>query len=171
MIWVHLIHKQNLVDILDYVENEGPSLTHNKFGCFIGTGPWRCYVECISWLKRQRKLSQKDTILSDSNVYLKHQCNNYAILLIKTHSNLVAHEALPWSFSSWKHIQYSKATHQCECDSVFTNLNWPNLQIPQCTCPIIHNAPFRTERRTFLFWMVHCGISIRCIVGFVGLFY
>ena len=43
--------------------------------------------------------------------------------------------------------------------------NWPNSPIPQCTCPISHNAPFRTEMCTFLFWMVNCGIWNRCIVG------
>ena len=37
-------------------------------------------------------------------------------------------------------------------------LNWPNSQIPQCTCFIFHNASFRTEICIFLFWMVHCGI-------------
>ena len=31
-------------------------------------------------------------------------------------------------------------------------------QIPQCTCPISHNTPFRTDMSTFLFWTVHCGI-------------
>ena len=41
----------------------------------------------------------------------------------------------------------------------------PNSQIPQCTCPTSHNAPFRTEMCAFLFWMVHCGIWDRCIVG------
>ena len=46
---------------------------------------------------------------------------------------------------------------------------WPNSQIPQYTCSISHNAPFRTEMCTFLFWMVHCGIWNRCIVGFVRL--
>ena len=44
----------------------------------------------------------------------------------------------------------------------------PISQIPQCTCSISHNAPFRTEMCTFLFWMVHCGIWDRCIVGFVN---
>ena len=44
-------------------------------------------------------------------------------------------------------------------------------QIPHCTCPISHNAPFRTEMCTFLFWMVHCGIWNRCIVGFVRFHY
>ena len=36
------------------------------------------------------------------------------------------------------------------------------------TCSISHNSPFRTEMCTFLFWMVHCGIWNRCIVGFVN---
>ena len=49
--------------------------------------------------------------------------------------------------------------------------NRPISLILQCTCPISHNAPFRTERCTFLFWMVHCGIWDRCIVGFVNLVY
>ena len=34
---------------------------------------------------------------------------------------------------------------------------------------ISHNAPFRTEMCTFLFWMEHCGIWSRCILGFVKL--
>ena len=39
-----------------------------------------------------------------------------------------------------------------------------NLQIPECTCSISHNAPFRTEMGTFLFWMAQipectCSIS------------
>ena len=49
--------------------------------------------------------------------------------------------------------------------------NWPNSQIPECTCSISHNAPFRTEKCTFLFWMEHCGIWDRCILGFVKLVY
>ena len=32
---------------------------------------------------------------------------------------------------------------------------------------ISHNAPFRTEMCTFLFWMVHCGIWKKCIMGFM----
>ena len=42
-------------------------------------------------------------------------------------------------------------------------------QIPQCTCFISHNAPFRTEICTFLFWMVHCGIWDGWTVGLVNL--
>ena len=44
-----------------------------------------------------------------------------------------------------------------------------NSQIPQCTCHISHNATFRTELCTFLFWMVQCVIWDRCIMGFVRL--
>ena len=42
---------------------------------------------------------------------------------------------------------------------------------PHCISPISNNAPFRTEMCTFLFWMVHCGIWEKCIVGFVRLVY
>ena len=38
------------------------------------------------------------------------------------------------------------------------SVNKPISQIPQCTCSISHNAPFRTEMCLFLFWIVHCGI-------------
>ena len=41
-------------------------------------------------------------------------------------------------------------------------------QIPEYTCSISHNAPFRTEMCTFLFWIEHCGIWNRCILGFVN---
>ena len=34
-----------------------------------------------------------------------------------------------------------------------------------------HNAPFRTEMCTFLFWMEHYGIWNRCILGYVILFF
>ena len=47
--------------------------------------------------------------------------------------------------------------------------NWSNSQIPECTCSISHNAPFRTEMCPFLFWMKHCGIWNRCIQGSVKL--
>ena len=40
-----------------------------------------------------------------------------------------------------------------------------------CTCPLSHYVPFRTEMCTFLFWMVHCGIWDRYIVGFVSMVY
>ena len=49
----------------------------------------------------------------------------------------------------------------------YTYSNRSMSLIPQCTCPISHNTPFRTEICTFLFWMVYCGIWDRCIMGFV----
>ena len=57
------------------------------------------------------------------------------------------------------------------CCYIMYHCNWPNSQIPQCTCSISHNAPFRTKMCTFLFWMVHCGIRNWCTVGFVWLVY
>ena len=39
-------------------------------------------------------------------------------------------------------------------------------QIPQCTYNITRNTPFKIEICTFLFWMVCCGIWVRCIAGF-----
>ena len=41
--------------------------------------------------------------------------------------------------------------------------NRPIFQIPQCTSPISHNTPFRTEMCTFLFGIVYCGIWERSI--------
>ena len=55
----------------------------------------------------------------------------------------------------------SRRTHELRC------CNWPNSQIPECTCSISHNATFSTEMCTFVFWMLHCGIWNRCILGFV----
>ena len=65
----------------------------------------------------------------------------------------------------WRHhdIQHRK-TSFC-----LTTKKWPNAQIQQPTCHISHNAPFRTEMGTFLFWMVRCGIWDSCIEGFVRL--
>ena len=52
-----------------------------------------------------------------------------------------------------------------------SNVNRPYSQIPQCTCPISLNTPFKIEMSTFLFWMVCCWTWDRCIVGFVRLVY
>ena len=56
---------------------------------------------------------------------------------------------------------------------IFTNVqcNWPISQIPECTCSISQNAPFRTEMCTFLFWMEHSGTWNRYILGFVKFVY
>ena len=44
-------------------------------------------------------------------------------------------------------------------------------QIPQCTNPISHNAPLCNKNvhicAHFCYKMVHCGIFVQCIVGFV----
>ena len=50
-------------------------------------------------------------------------------------------------------------------------LQRPISNILQCTCPISHNTPFRTEMCTFLLWMVCYGIWDKCIVRFVRLIY
>ena len=47
--------------------------------------------------------------------------------------------------------------------------NWLNSHIPECSCSICHNAPFKTEMCTFLFWMEHCWIWNGSILGFVKL--
>ena len=55
----------------------------------------------------------------------------------------------------------------CHPNDIWKVHNRPISQIQQCTNSISHNAPFRTEMCTFLFWMVHCGIWNRCILGYV----
>ena len=54
-----------------------------------------------------------------------------------------------------------------KCSASVRQTNWTNSQIPECTCTISHNDPFRTEMCTFLFWVEHCGIWNMCILGFV----
>ena len=48
-------------------------------------------------------------------------------------------------------------------------------QIPQCTSPISHNVPLCNRNvhtcAHFFYKMVHCGISVWCIVGFVRCVY
>ena len=77
----------------------------------------------------------------------------------------------------------NRSMHTCRCVMYFATLvccwwrsiflmvapgNWLNSQILQCTHPISHNAPFRTEMCTFLFWMVYCGVCelVYCTIGF-----
>ena len=73
----------------------------------------------------------------------------------------------PIMFSLLTHIGVSRP----KWVNIFTaywvkNGNKPILQIPECNCSISHNAPFKTEMCTFLFWMGHCRIWNRCILGF-----
>ena len=53
--------------------------------------------------------------------------------------------------------------------SSFSIWNWHDLQIPQCISTMSHNVPWRTEMFAFLFWIVHCGIWNRYIMGFMRL--
>ena len=55
------------------------------------------------------------------------------------------------------------------CTSII--FHWYGAGIDQFQDPrmhISHNASFRTEMCTFLFWMEHCGIWNWCILGFVN---
>ena len=80
-------------------------------------------------------------------------------------------------FIWWSHHEKSEIYHfwtSAQRSSLTSDLTFrPNShsQIPQCTCPISHNALFRTEMCTFLFRMVHWGISDRYIVGFERVVY
>ena len=85
------------------------------------------------------------------------------------HSNVM--ELLSKSMSSYSLCVVLSSSSPKE--SATRLLQWhhirPDSQIPQCTCPISRNAPFRTEICTFLFWMVHCRTWGRFIVGFLRL--
>ena len=69
-----------------------------------------------------------------------------------------------WLTSCKEHDDMHFLERNCwHLESVFTgDHSWwytkPISQIPQCTCHLSHNAPFRRKMCTFLFWMVHCGI-------------
>ena len=56
--------------------------------------------------------------------------------------------------------------HLLQIEKHLCSKNWQVSQIPQCTCPISHNAPFRTEMFTFLFWMAYCWIweKVHCVI-------
>ena len=81
-----------------------------------------------------------------------------------------------WRFGHWLHWRLSPQTlHCCQWEKavnlmvlffciLLLHIYWSNSQIPGCTCSISHNAPFRTEMCTFLFWMEHCGIWNRFII-------
>ena len=73
-----------------------------------------------------------------------------------------------WSFKRGSTVPAFKRILFPWCHWDKNILDRPVSQIPQCTCSISHNAPFRTEMCTFLFRMVHCGIWNRCIMGCVN---
>ena len=58
-------------------------------------------------------------------------------------------------------------TREAKYDVSFVGLNNDQCYTNLSNAPS-HNVSFRTEMRTFLFWMVHHGIWNRCIAGFVN---
>ena len=102
---------------------------------------------------------------SNSNVF-----SNYSILVSRDFTNspeLIVVTIIPKSS-----FVYSLSVFRGEnlASPWPTNLSTNRLisQIPECTCFISHNTPFRTEMCTFLFWMENCGIWNMCILGFVN---
>ena len=86
------------------------------------------------------------------------------------HQRAVAIKGYP--FETYLKLKSQKTLFVHELQPHYTNVwNWPHSQTPECTCSISHNATSRTEMCTFLFWMLHCGIWNRCILGFVKLVY
>ena len=63
----------------------------------------------------------------------------------------------------------AKSVDYIHIEHFWNELNY--FTIPQCTCSISHNAPFRTEMCTFLFWIEHCGTRNSCIVWVFRLVY
>ena len=64
-------------------------------------------------------------------------------------------------------LQLTVAVILRACDVIPVNRRYS--QIPQCTCSISRNASFGTDQCTVLFWMVHCELCNKCIVGFMRL--
>ena len=59
----------------------------------------------------------------------------------------------------WRH--HDAVCHQDHCCQLAQlSANRAISQIPECICPISHNAPLITEMYIFLFWMEHCGYGI-----------
>ena len=86
---------------------------------------------------------------TDALWYLCNRSNDNPVMLLSTENTNCAHHetiACSWGMGYLLWIQIWSMLFLC---------NWPNSQIPQCTCSISHNAPFRTEMCTFLFWMVY----------------
>ena len=42
--------------------------------------------------------------------------------------------------------------------------NWPNFEIPTCTCSTSHNASSKTDICIYRFWMERCGLWNRCML-------
>ena len=101
-------------------------------------------------------------------MFLRHS----VIMFISQHCRLakpwrlIKRRPPSWSCRGTHVISNSRSPGKQRWVSVFC---WTDL-ITNRSMHLSHNAPFRTEMYTFLFWMAHCGIWNRCIVGFVKSF-
>ena len=107
------------------------------------------------WLRDAVNVMTCSSVVLDISCNEMFQCCQFANLL------LTAANCVPVGKSSYP----MPTTHT---KALYTR---PVSQIPQCTCSISHNTPFKTEMCTFLFWVVHCGIWNRCPVEFVYQFH
>ena len=109
----------------------------------------------------------------------KYEYRNANILIIQWHTHICIYTQWIviilvsfWPFTSpYCQAQFDSRLHKpIPIASIYV---WPSTspisQIPQCTCPISHNTPFRTDMYTILFWVVYGGIWDRCIVGFISI--
>ena len=69
-----------------------------------------------------------------------------------------------------KNILFPIPSHYT-CCCFFGTDKWPVSRVSWWDCPMSHHVTFVTGMRTSLFWTVHCGAWVGCIVGFEGLFY
>ena len=125
-----------------------------------------------------RELQGLATVISVSFVSSFFRSHRIALAPLRTlvvpSSNLLPRNRQNWTYLPLPGLQVQwaakKTTHtywrMITLACYF--INRPFSQIPECTCSISHNAPFRTEMCTFLFWKEPCGIWNRCIQGFVS---
>ena len=105
----------------------------------------------------------------------------YLHLLIKISINHSLRWMDCWSSNELKRLHYLTGD-QDSCPSIDTarvtrpiGCNRIVIHIPQFTSPISHNAPLCNRNvhtcTHFCYKVVHCGIFVWCIVGFVGWLY
>ena len=106
--------------------------------------------------------------------YENHLTSLFAMVFQIQNAHL-QHKIHTKSFIQWSLMNIlnliSILAHSSTAREPRQNFNRPISQIPQCSCSISHNAPFKSEVFTFLLQMLHCGIWNRCIWGLVNLIY
>ena len=148
-------------------------------------------VLCTAWKPQGRKnyhaKGQRKTSHQTFFALLAQRAENYSSV-DSTHreptmQNLTFSLLFTWALNkqSVKLIWYAMALiwrhHNVIKAAVYTVIhaksqNRPNSQIPECTCFISHNAPFRTVMcKVFFFCMKHFEIWNRCILRFGKLEY